>query len=534
MKNLIKIAQGKFHQILSFVILDICSILLNIYINFKAAEIIGSLINFNGFNLTMTVTLTVLLMWFAYILIENLRITLKEYIISRLNFNYRNLIARSVSNMKYSDFIKEDKGEYLSWLINDSQLIEQKTYRNLFDATHFLLSIVFSFIAISYLSLWLSLSSIVFFILMITFPGLFSKKTQLLTSNFSKQQSMFTTNVKSNLYGYEIWDNYSAIDSMINNINLESHELENKKFALSRFQTITNSLVQLLSIVIQFSNQILFIYLSYTGIVNPIYIITIGNLSGLFYNSLGQFAQLIPMINSTKHLISRISNTDSIHNTLDTNAFEFKNHLVIEHLYFQYDDSKELLKNINLKINKGEKIAIIAPSGTGKTTLLKILMKRLENYRGNIILDETNYNDLTSTTINQLFAYIDQSSYTFNSTILDNITLGKIFELNHVIEQTNLSKLNTLVKNIDDLTIQSGEDGKNLSNGEKQRIAIARALLFKKQIILFDEADNAIDKENSLAIKKMLFEQKDLTLIYISHALLASEHINFDQVIELE
>ena len=533
MKNLLIITHGKLLYILFFIFLDICSILLNIYINFKAAEIISSLINFKGINLTMTVTLTVLLMWFAYILVENLRITLKEYIVSRLSFNYRDLIVRLITSMKFSEFIKKDKGEYLSWLINDTQLLEQKTFRNLFDASHFLLSIVFSFLAISYLSLWLSLSSIVFFVLMIVFPSLFNKKIQLLTSNFSKQQSTFTTNVKSNLYGYEIWDNFLSIDSMIKNIKLDSNNLENKKFALSKYQTLANSLVQLLSIIIQFSNQILFIYLSYAGVVNPIYIITIGNLSGMFYNSLGQFAQLIPMINSTKNLISRISNVGSISNKIDTSTLEFKNHLVIENLYFQYDDSKGLLKNINLKIFKGQKIAIIAPSGSGKTTLLYILMKRIENYQGNISLDDTNYKDLTSTTINQLFAYVDQSSYTFNSTILDNITLGNKFEINSVLNHTNLSMLTTLIKNTDDLSIQCGEDGKNLSNGEKQRIAIARSLLFKKQIILFDEADNAIDKENSSAIKNMLLEQKDLTLIYISHSLLESEHANFDQVIKL-
>lgn len=198
--------------------------------------------------------------------------------------------------------------------------------------------------------------------------------------------------------------------------------------------------------------------------------------------------------------------------------------IILENVSFSYNGD-EALNNINLVIKKGEKIGIAGTVGSGKTTVIKILLKLLKPKKGKIYLKEDNriydYEDLKSETIRKLFAYVPQDSFVFSDTIYNNISLGKELkkeEIDYFIKLVNFEKeLNEMKNGINELV---GEKGTGLSGGQRQKLSLLRALIEKKPILILDDATSNLDSETELKIiNNIINEFKDLTIIIISHRL---------------
>lgn len=200
---------------------------------------------------------------------------------------------------------------------------------------------------------------------------------------------------------------------------------------------------------------------------------------------------------------------------------EFKENLSLKNINFAYKNKNTLFKGLNLKIKKGEKIAFIGESGAGKSTLIDIIMGLLEPNSGEILidgirLDETNLRDFRAK-----FGYIPQQIYLFNDTIAKNIAFSDEIDenlLQKVIKQANLKEFIDSLEN--GVNSRVGDGGSNLSVGQKQRIAIARALYAKPEILVLDEATSALDNESEAKIMKEIYKiAKNKTLIIIAHRL---------------
>ena len=216
---------------------------------------------------------------------------------------------------------------------------------------------------------------------------------------------------------------------------------------------------------------------------------------------------------------------------------KFKNKIIIKNVYFSYEDKKVFtLNNINFEILKGSNLGIIGKSGSGKSTLVSLLIGLLEPDKGEISTDNINIrNNLRKW--QSLIGYVPQDIYLLDDTIKKNIAIGEEEEnidlerLKIAINSSQLTKyVNSLPNKLDTFV---GNRGVRISGGQKQRIGIARALYFKRDILVLDEATNSLDSDNERIIIDNIINQYQLkTLICIAHNKKIFE--KFDSIINLE
>jgi ABC-type multidrug transport system fused ATPase/permease subunit len=240
------------------------------------------------------------------------------------------------------------------------------------------------------------------------------------------------------------------------------------------------------------------------------------------YNSLMYFHKSID-------IIGKELETDQ--ENLQSEVVEFKNKIELINIDFSYQ-KKSVLNNINLTIYKGEKIAFIGKSGTGKSTLVDLIIGLYQPNQGEIkidgiILDRSNLQNWRSQ-----IGYIPQQVYLFDGTISDNVCFGRSMNralLNKVLKQANVFDFLQTKQGVKTLV---GEGGIQLSGGQKQRIAIARALYGQPEILVLDEATSALDNKTEQKIMNEIYKlSKAKTLIIIAHRL--STIKDCDRVIEI-
>ncbi len=202
--------------------------------------------------------------------------------------------------------------------------------------------------------------------------------------------------------------------------------------------------------------------------------------------------------------------------------FNFLKSIEIKNLSFAYEKNKNILSSLNLKINKAEKIAITGSNGSGKSTFVNILMGFYEDYRGSIFVDNNKLNEKNLKYWQSKISYVPQKLFLFDDTIKNNITLGQ--DINYFDEKkfkkaTMISTVNDFVEKLDekyDTLVK--DEGTRFSGGQIQKISLARAIYFSKEILVLDEFTNQIDKESELKIiEDLFFEFKNSTIILVTH-----------------
>ena len=202
----------------------------------------------------------------------------------------------------------------------------------------------------------------------------------------------------------------------------------------------------------------------------------------------------------------------------DESIPSLRGEILFNHIYFSYSEGKEVLKGLNLQVKEGEKVVLLGTSGSGKSSILKILMGMERAQSGTIRIGGQDTVDLGEDRIFKEISYIQQEVFIFDGTIRENICLFQTYreeELQSVIERAGLRNL-VKEKGLDYLC---GENGAALSGGERQRISIARSLLRKTPILLADEITASLDKENTYLVLDTLLNIENTTEILVLHDL---------------
>lgn len=212
----------------------------------------------------------------------------------------------------------------------------------------------------------------------------------------------------------------------------------------------------------------------------------------------------------------------------------FEHQIIFDNVQFAYDE-KPILKNINLEINKGETVALVGPSGGGKSTLVDLIPRFMDVNAGAILFDNKDLRDLNQESLRSLIGMVNQESILFNDTVFNNIAFGnESANLEQVEAAARIANAHDFISKLEygyDSNI--GDRGSKLSGGQKQRLCIARAVLKNPPIMLLDEATSALDTESERLVQDSLYKlMENRTTIVIAHRLSTIQ--NADKIVVLE
>jgi len=252
-----------------------------------------------------------------------------------------------------------------------------------------------------------------------------------------------------------------------------------------------------------------------------------------FIDPMKNIFEMEPLLKSSSNAIIRTTDFFQIKEEKNS-KFRIKSaDIVIKNLEYSYNNLTKTFSDFNLKIKSGEKVLITGKSGTGKSTLMKLIMKQLDIEKGNILISNKNIENYSYQEINNNISYVSQNEILFTDSLYNNIILERETSQEEVKELFKLIEIDHILKRhqIDEHMLLE-ENGLNLSGGERQRIIMARALLKKSKIVILDESMNEIDNELENKILKNLFSYyRERTFIVITHHF--TNKYLFDKVIDL-
>ena len=340
----------------------------------------------------------------------------------------------------------------------------------------------------------------------------------------------------NNIKIVKIFDNEFYQLNKFKKENLEHFDLAFKQSKLSNLLTPINETIGLLVgiILIWFGglsvldNQsmnpedfIKFILLLF-AMMQPIR--KLANINALFQNGLASSERVFKIFDNDEKT-SNFKNSYKIK--------KFNSEILFDNVSFRYNNKSEyVLKNINIKIRKGQTIAIVGKSGAGKSTFSDLILKLYNPNKGKITLDGINIKHADKSSLRNLFGVVTQTPILFNESIKNNILFGNLNatddEINKALESSNLIDL--IKKLPEGINTIVGENGVKLSGGEKQRLSIARAIIKNPQIMILDEATASLDSESEKLVHKAIDNViKNKTVIIIAHRL--STIINSDKIL---
>nr|WP_276537048.1 ABC transporter ATP-binding protein [Anaerosalibacter massiliensis] len=234
-----------------------------------------------------------------------------------------------------------------------------------------------------------------------------------------------------------------------------------------------------------------------------------------------------PIIDKIEKILNSEKSSDKL---IEKN--EFNDNIFFKNVSFSYKDDRKILRNVSFTIKKNKKYAIIGPSGSGKSTILKLLLGYFDNFDGEIFIDDINMKLISKEYIYRLISVIQQDIYMFDSSIEENIKLFGEYSNEELKRAIKLSGLEPLIDKLNgEIKTKVGENGSNLSGGEKQRVSIARSIIKNTPIMILDEATSSLDKQTALNIENSILSLKNTTCIVVTHKLNENILKKYDEII---
>lgn len=251
-------------------------------------------------------------------------------------------------------------------------------------------------------------------------------------------------------------------------------------------------------------------------------------------NLLFQSRKFNDVITDVAPIIDLLETEPAIQEARNPISRKIQGAISFQNITFGYKKASPVLKNIDLTIRSGEKIALVGKSGQGKTTLIKLLLRLYDPNEGSVLIDDIPLSSISFATLRKNIGVVSQEPIMMNASIGDNIGYPRSCTKKEIITAAKKSNLHDFITSLPDgYNTMVGERGMKLSGGQKQRIAIARAFIHNPRILIFDEATSQLDSENEKLIQEALWNvAKDKTLILIAHRLSTIQHV--DTIVVLE
>lgn len=513
-KEIIKIFQKNKRIILKTLFLSLLYVLFSLIFNYYLKTVLT-------YNNHLTFLRLILVIFLNIVILKNVINYIKNKLILNLSTKIDKEITSEVTNHilyhPYEYFISKQAGELVTIIEDIENFKEIITKIFILSVVDFIL-ITVVIIYTSILNLYIGLSLLI----MILVIYLLTKKFQYIFNDLFIKYKINKINYTSSLINYltsfetiknlNISKKVSAILKDKYDKSLEHDKKYNKQNYKYNF---------IISLFIDLYYVFFIFFTTYISYINGIKLLDIVLFSSIFYLVIGLLSNITESLSLYKVYNASI---DRVLDCLEVKKEKFTkpkfdkiNKIVFKDVKYE-KDYKQVLNNVNLTINKGDKIFITGESGLGKSTLMKLLLRYYNLTEGKILIDNININDLDLTFIRENITYIGQNEELFPGSIISNLKLVSDDE-EKITEMSEITLLDKFLKeNNIDLNYVIEESGFNLSGGQKKKIILTRGLLHFKNVLILDEVFNEISPlEEEIILNNLFSKYKDKIIILISH-----------------
>jgi ATP-binding cassette subfamily B protein len=459
---------------------------------------------------------------------------------ARIEYDMRNTLFSHLQQLSFKFFDNNKTGQLMARLVGDLGEIAELAHHGPEDLFISTIMLVGSFTILMFINIQLTLIVFMFVVLLIAY-ALFSRRA--MTKAFRKvrrKHAKINSQIENSISGIRLSKSFANEESEINKFETGNREhYQSKKeayMAIATFTTGTHFLVDIISVVAMAIGGVfvfrglidlgeLVAYLLYsTYILKPIRRLI--QFTQQYQSGMAGFERFIEIMDIEPEIKDR-ENAQSL--------TQVKGDILLKNVHFRYGDSDEwILKAFDLELPAGKNIALVGPSGVGKTTITNLIPRFYDVESGEINIDGHDIRDLSLYSIRKNIGMVQQDVFIFYGTIGDNILFGRPSASDYdIIEAAKNAKIHEYILSLaDGYDTIVGERGVKLSGGQKQRIAIARVFLKNPPILILDEATSSLDNENEIAIQEAINRlSKGRTTLTIAHRL--STIIGADEILVL-
>ena len=452
----------------------------------------------------------------------------------KLTYKLRNDLAKKINKLPMNYFDKKTNGEVLSIITNDIDTLSQ----NLNQSVTEIITSICTLIGILFMMFSISIPMTIVSILILPISILVVVNIVKKSQKYFKDQQDYLGHVNGQVE--EVYGGHTIVKAF----NGEEKAIKEFKTANERLyksgwksQFLSGLMHPLMNFIGNLGYVAIAIFGGYLAIKGKI---TVGNIQSFiqynkqFTQPIGQIAQvssmLQAMIAAAERVFQFLEEDEEIETAKEKiNTEKLNANIKFDHVRFGYNPEKIIIKDFSAEIKQGQKIAIVGPTGAGKTTIVKLLMRFYDVNSGGIYIDGKNINDFTRSKLRKMFGMVLQDTWLFGGTVKDNIKYGKPEATDtEIIEATKAAHVHhyikTLPKGYDSII---NEESTNISAGQKQLLTIARVILTDPKILILDEATSSIDTRTEIQIQEAMDNlMKGRTSFIIAHRLSTIKNAN--------
>jgi len=464
---------------------------------------------------------------------------LMYWIGQKVVFDIRNVLYAHLQRLSLSFFSRKPVGELISRLTSDITTMQNALSRAIGDIIKEGVTVAVLLGLLFYFNWQLTLISLAILPFLVKITAKLSSQLRRMSRRVRKEMAVLTSVLQESLSAIRIIKAFSMEGYEREKFKERSKEYFTAEMKSRRIAALIGPLIGFISsfgiaFIVWFGGKLVIEgamtageFIAFMGGLISLYrpLSRLGDVNSIIQQALASGERVFEILDTAPQ-IKNSSNPVYLN--------EFRGSIKFENVSFRYEN-EIVLKNINLEIKKGEIVALVGPSGAGKTTLVNLLARFYDPHEGRILIDGKDLREIDLSSLRQLMGIVTQDTILFNDTVYNNISYGKPgATLEEVIEASKAANAHSFIQKMKDgYRTYIQERGERLSGGEGQRIAIARAILKDPAILILDEATSDMDSESETLIQEALSRLlKSRTAIIIAHRL--STIKNADKIVVIK
>lgn len=497
----------------------------------------GSGINFEAI---ANILIMLLVLYVISMLFSAIQGFIMTNVAQKITYKLRNDLAKKINKLPMKYFDKKTNGEVLSIISNDIDMLSQNLNQSITQIISAICTVVG--ILIMMLSISIEMTIIALLILPVTIfvVGKIVKRSQKYFKSQQDHLAYLDGQIEEVFSGHLIVKAFNSQEKVTKAFEEENNNLYRSAWRSQFLSGLMHPIMNFIGNIAYVGVAILGGYLAAKGRI------TVGNIQSFiqymkqFTQPISQIAQisgmLQTMVASAERVFEFLEEKEEVEETENPKSTEgLVGNVTFDHVEFGYDEDKIIIHDFNAKVHDGQKIAIVGPTGAGKTTMVKLLMRFYDVNSGGIYVDGINIKDFNRGDLRKMFGMVLQDTWLFSGSIKDNIRYGKPDATDtEVIEAAKAAHVHHFIKTLpNSYEMILNEETSNISAGQKQLLTIARVILANPKILILDEATSSIDTRTEIQIQSAMDNlMKGRTSFIIAHRL--STIKNADLILVME